>query len=199
MNYEKRPDGKIKATLTLDVEVPQSWLEHCASVDVFRRDYSGYWAQGVEFDPKFGWLVLDEQDDAITHTGSSRQTNRAKALRAWRGPVDGAVVRFMASSLAYAKYNGQDATVCVVYDVEAGNPGVYEIVFGDGEVLDAGEDELIIEFPNGWYRLDEAAAVRAYLAGVRRWGEKWDEHQYCDGRWYDIAVQLALLGEVRYG
>jgi len=51
--------------------------------------------------------------------------------------------------------------------------------------------------PAGWFRLDLAAAVRAWIAGVRRWGEGWFQggsHGRCD-----VAMQEALLGEVRYG
>ncbi len=51
--------------------------------------------------------------------------------------------------------------------------------------------------PKGWYRLDTAAALRAWEAGVRRWGIGWYER--VDAIVEDVVVQLALLGEVRYG
>lgn len=58
------------------------------------------------------------------------------------------------------------------------------------------------ELPQGWHRLDRTAAVRAYLEGVKRWGVEWytgrGEHR-ADSTSYDVVVQLALLGEVRYG
>jgi hypothetical protein len=50
--------------------------------------------------------------------------------------------------------------------------------------------------PPGWHRLDRTAALRAWEAGVRRWGVDW----YCgvDARREDSALQIALLGEVQY-
>jgi hypothetical protein len=51
--------------------------------------------------------------------------------------------------------------------------------------------------PKGWYRLDRAAAVRAWEEGVKRWGVGW--YAQVDAIREDVVVQLALLGEVRYG
>ncbi len=51
--------------------------------------------------------------------------------------------------------------------------------------------------PKRYFRLDKAAAVRAYAEGVRRWGVGWYEGG--DASKYDIVIQMALLGEVRYG
>jgi hypothetical protein len=51
--------------------------------------------------------------------------------------------------------------------------------------------------PPRWHRLDDGAIVRAWEAGVRRWGESW--HRAGDGTRHDEAVQVALLGEARYG
>jgi hypothetical protein len=48
-----------------------------------------------------------------------------------------------------------------------------------------------------WHRLDRAAALRAWEEGVKRWGVDWYEHT--DGPREDVVIQLALLGEVRYG
>ena len=51
--------------------------------------------------------------------------------------------------------------------------------------------------PAGWFRLDEAMAVKAYHEGIKLWGEGWFEtHGDADG--YDIALQMAMLGELRY-
>ncbi len=52
--------------------------------------------------------------------------------------------------------------------------------------------------PPGWYRLDEQAAVAAYLAGVKRWGVEWFGAPETDGHRYDQVVQIALLGKVVY-
>lgn len=51
--------------------------------------------------------------------------------------------------------------------------------------------------PEGWYRLDRALAIKAWGEGVKRSGVDWYENG--DGVAYDCAVQMALLGEVRYG
>jgi hypothetical protein len=53
------------------------------------------------------------------------------------------------------------------------------------------------ELPRHWYRLDLHAAARAWGIGVKRWGERWYEEG--DNTRYDVVLQLALLGEVRYG
>ena len=51
--------------------------------------------------------------------------------------------------------------------------------------------------PAGWYRLDRAAALRAWEVGVKRWGVGW--YAQVDAQAEDIVLQEALLGEVRYG
>ena len=51
--------------------------------------------------------------------------------------------------------------------------------------------------PEGWYRLDRAAALRAWEEGVKRWGVDW-YHQTDAGR-EDVVIQLSLLGEIKYG
>ena len=54
-----------------------------------------------------------------------------------------------------------------------------------------------LPLPNGWYRLDRAAALRAWEAGIKRWGVGW--YAQVDAQCEDIVLQEALLGEVRYG
>jgi hypothetical protein len=51
--------------------------------------------------------------------------------------------------------------------------------------------------PEHWFRLDRAAAIRAWEEGVKRWGVDWYEE--ADAQREDVVLQLALLGEVRYG
>lgn len=53
------------------------------------------------------------------------------------------------------------------------------------------------DLPTGWFRLDRAAAERAFGAGCKRWGADWFEQG--DATRYDVVLQLALLGEIRYG
>jgi hypothetical protein len=52
--------------------------------------------------------------------------------------------------------------------------------------------------PESWHRLDEAAAIKAYWKGVELWGLSWFEDKG-DADTYDVVVQYALLGELRYG
>lgn len=51
--------------------------------------------------------------------------------------------------------------------------------------------------PKGWHVLDRAAAGRAYDLMCARQGLGW--YGGADASDYDVALQLALLGEVRYG
>lgn len=51
--------------------------------------------------------------------------------------------------------------------------------------------------PEHWFRLDRAAALRAWEEGVKMYGEHWYED--VDARREDVVVQLALLGEIKYG
>jgi hypothetical protein len=51
--------------------------------------------------------------------------------------------------------------------------------------------------PERWYLLDRDAAIRAWCEGVKRWGVDWYED--VDAEREDVVVQLALLGEIRYG
>ncbi len=123
-------------TIQIETKVDPLWIETCLSSDIFRHEYSGYWACGVEFDEKLGWLLFEHGDEKPPPAKVP-----AKVLEAWRtgrGPSQGR-----------------------------------------------------------WHRLDRAAAIRAWEAGVRRGGERWYEDG--DGSTYDVAVQMALLGEVRYG
>lgn len=51
--------------------------------------------------------------------------------------------------------------------------------------------------PKGWHRMDLAFAIRAWGIGVLAFGEKWYDEGDADR--YDYVIQMALLGEERYG
>lgn len=51
--------------------------------------------------------------------------------------------------------------------------------------------------PPHWFRLDKAAAIRTWEEGVKRWGVDW--YDQTDSTREDLVVQLALLGEIKYG
>ncbi len=55
--------------------------------------------------------------------------------------------------------------------------------------------------PQGWHRLDAAMAIKAYAEAVKMWGVEWMEvgSEHNDGAGYECAVQMAMLGEIKYG
>lgn len=59
------------------------------------------------------------------------------------------------------------------------------------------EGASALSLPDKWRMLDRAVAIRAWEEGVKRWGVAW--YQHTDGNREDVVVQLALLGEIRYG
>lgn len=66
----------------------------------------------------------------------------------------------------------------------------------DGDIAAAGRAHRAGKaLPKGWHLLDRAAAERAYSYLVARVGTL----NTGDSSDYDVAIQLALLGEVRYG
>ncbi len=52
--------------------------------------------------------------------------------------------------------------------------------------------------PKDWYHLDRAAAINAYLQVCALWGLDWENGDHGDASGQNCAVQLALLGEIRY-
>lgn len=63
------------------------------------------------------------------------------------------------------------------------------------EALEAWRSDMPL--PKGWFRLDHAMALRAWEEGVKRWGVDWYEDTDADRE--DTVLQLAMLGEIRYG
>jgi hypothetical protein len=53
--------------------------------------------------------------------------------------------------------------------------------------------------PTRWYRLDRATALKMWEEGVKLWGVGWYDAPEHDGSREDVLLQMALLGEVRYG
>lgn len=51
--------------------------------------------------------------------------------------------------------------------------------------------------PEHWFQLNAHVALRAWEEGVKRWGIDWYED--ADATSYDVVLQRALLGEIRYG
>jgi hypothetical protein len=54
------------------------------------------------------------------------------------------------------------------------------------------------ELPKHWFILDEETATKAWIEGVKRMGVGFANGDG-DANDYDVAVQMALLGEVKYG
>jgi hypothetical protein len=55
------------------------------------------------------------------------------------------------------------------------------------------------DLPPRWYALDRGAALRMWEEGVKRFGVGWYDSREHDGAMEDVLLQLALLGEERYG
>ena len=51
--------------------------------------------------------------------------------------------------------------------------------------------------PERWSRINRFLALRAWEEGVKKWGVDWQDDT--DSTREDIVLQLALLGELRYG
>lgn len=51
--------------------------------------------------------------------------------------------------------------------------------------------------PEKWFRLDQAFVIKSWGEGFKRGGAQWYEKG--DAVQYDVAIQMALLGEIRYG
>lgn len=51
--------------------------------------------------------------------------------------------------------------------------------------------------PDHFFRIDAETARAAFIVGVKKWGLNWYEE--ADANSYDVVIQLALLGEIRYG
>lgn len=88
----------------------------------------------------------------------------------------------------------------LAYEYDPGGPNVKSI----RSVQNSPEYSSIVEawragnpLPDHWFRLDEKAAIKAFEEGVKRYGVDWYENG--DATTYDVAIQMALLGEVVYG
>lgn len=57
----------------------------------------------------------------------------------------------------------------------------------------------VFYLPDGWFHWIRDDALRAYKIGERLWGEGWLSDGRTDSRRYDIVIQMALLGEIKYG
>jgi hypothetical protein len=73
--------------------------------------------------------------------------------------------------------------------------------FGDepfrAEALTAWKNKS--KLPEKYFMLDKALAIRAYIEGVKKWGMDWMDSPNTDSTTYDVVIQLAMFGEVRYG
>jgi len=66
------------AKLTEDQE---SWINDLAlNVDILGSSYCGYWARGIDFNRKLGWLVYD----SLNRDRMPSTTEIEEAKRAWR-------------------------------------------------------------------------------------------------------------------
>jgi hypothetical protein len=82
MNATAKKTVKTKVEVTVDPD----WIEFVTGgpegfVDVFfRNGYCGYWLEGVEHDPKLGWLAYEHAAEDRHSTDEEKN----EALAAWR-------------------------------------------------------------------------------------------------------------------
>ena len=55
------------------------------------------------------------------------------------------------------------------------------------------------KLPPRWHHIDLDLCKRAFAAGVKHWGVQWTTDRGADATRYDVAIQTALFGEVKYG
>jgi len=53
------------------------------------------------------------------------------------------------------------------------------------------------DLPEGFMSLTDEVMARAYQIAVEKWGISWEDN--ADALTYDYIIQMALLGETRYG
>jgi hypothetical protein len=86
MNAAKKLESKkLTATVTITVPVDEGWVEFVTGgpkgyVDIFFRDYCGYWLTGIKHDPKRGWLAYEHADEDRPSTDAEKKA----ALAAWK-------------------------------------------------------------------------------------------------------------------
>jgi hypothetical protein len=108
---------------------------------------------------------------------------------------------FMTSYCGYwlggLEFDNAIGWLCYVSMEIDGEPSVREVdkLPRYSDIVQAWENNK--DLPNGFYRLDKAAAIRAFKAGIEHSGVNWYEN--ADSREYDYVIQMALLGEIRYG
>ncbi len=91
---------------------------------------------------------------------------------------------------------GADTTrhwLVFVGETEGERPGETETAIV--ETLHRNRDAM----PSTWHVWGPTQWAAAYRYGERLWGERWYDHHDTDATRYDTIMQLALLGEVRYG
>jgi hypothetical protein len=100
---------------------------------------------------------------------------------------------FRQSYIGYWAYGVQVKGGWLVYEQAAHDRRPTELEIEDA----AGAYESRQSLPEDWHLLDRDAAIRAWAEGVRRSGVDW--YKNGDANDYDVAIQRALLGEVKYG
>jgi hypothetical protein len=167
--------------------------------------------------PRMSWRVIDDATKEEVHDADSEAAAKSHIELLKRRPsvtLDLPVsLEWLEFALKYqdlfmTNYSGYWA--CCAAGVEKktddetfGGWLVFDCVDADrapsDEEIEAAEaaHEAGEKLPENFLLLDEAAACRAFSAGVKRWGVQWYEDG--DASTYDYVLQMALLGEVLYG
>lgn len=133
--------------------------------------------QWIEFCTKYNDLFLN---DYIGYWGHGiRPTGRRDAWLVWEGEEDPRLADLLAKEGVSVLQQLSEESYKLLHDaarkaVKNGTP-----------------------LPPYYHLLDAAAAGKAWVEGVKRKGLDWYEN--ADSTDYDVVIQLALLGEIKYG
>jgi hypothetical protein len=132
MNATAKKTVKTKVEVTVDPD----WIEFVTGgpegfVDVFfRNGYCGYWLEGVEHDPKLGWLAYEHAAEDRHSTDEEKN----EALAAWR--------KGKPLPKNFHALNVEAATKSWIAGVKRKGVGFYED--GDGEDYEVALQEALL-------------------------------------------------------
>ncbi len=173
--------------------------------DAFGTAYCGYWALGVGWAKGRGWLVWEEEHEweepeeesdaaAIFCQSELHQTRREFADDCMADFASDHGITLDEYKDAHGDVGQDDLWFVDAMQSHGFTPGELD---GPAHLLAIRAWEAGDGLPDGYYRLDRAAALRAIAHGAKRYGL--EAAFEADADQLDAMIQLALLGEVRYG
>lgn len=179
--------AKLSIPVVLEVEVDPQFVDLLLNYnDIFSNDYIGYWGYGDRKIKNLGWIVFEDEDFAMLLDELYPSHNQDEREQI----VDAFVKDFVATyrkSLDTALQAHQDMDKPFDFD------GFYREWRG---MTVKGFDDPYRQMAELAYILDEHMAHRVIREGIKKFGASFQEDY--DGNSLDNALQMALLGEVRY-